>query len=83
MSEKNQTATVARKSELRTDSAALISNLSTEELAAALRIRPQTIRRSLCVQGHYMGLRPTKLPNRRLLWPTDAVARLLAGEVGQ
>ena len=83
MSEKNQTATVARKSELRTDYAALISNLSTEELAAALCIQPQTIRRSLCVQGHYLGLRPTKLPNRRLLWPADAVARLLAGEVAQ
>lgn len=42
-------------------------NISTEELAAALRIQPQTIRAGLCRNKgkHYMSLKPIKLPNRR------------------
>lgn len=51
-------------------------NRSTEELAAALRLKPQSIRASLCRYGHYMGLIPYKLPNGRLLWPADAMERL-------
>jgi len=57
--------------------------LSTEELAALGKVRPQSIRASLCRHGHWLGLRPTKLPNRRLLWPADAVTRLLAGGVAK
>lgn len=80
MSAKVSAAMVARESAPSADYASL-SNLSTEELAAALRVRPQTIRRGLCVDGHYLGLRPTKLGNRRLLWNVGDVARLLNGEV--
>lgn len=50
--------------------------ISTEELAALLRLKPQSLRAALCRDGHYFGLRPRKLPNGRLLWPTDAVERL-------
>lgn len=58
------------------------SNLiTTEELAAMLRIVPQTPRAALCRQGHYLGLRPVKLPNGRLLWNAAEVERLTAGEV--
>lgn len=55
-------------------------NISTEELAAALRIQPQTVRAGLCRNKgkHYMGLKPIKLPNGRLLWPADAVERIIA-----
>lgn len=56
------------------------ANVSTQALAESLGIKPQTLRAALCRNGHYYGIRPIKLPNRLLLWPADAVARLLAGE---
>lgn len=55
--------------------------ISTEEMAAMLRIVPQTPRAALCRQGHYLGMRPVKLPNGRLLWDATEVERLTAGEV--
>ncbi len=54
--------------------------ISTEELAARLLVREQTIRAGLCRDGHYLGLRPIKLANRRLLWDAAAVEALTAGE---
>lgn len=57
--------------------------LSTEALAAQLRIKPQTLRAALCRNGHYYGIRPVKMPNRLLLWPADAVNSLLSGEAAQ
>ncbi|WP_185756413.1 helix-turn-helix transcriptional regulator [Pandoraea apista] len=51
--------------------------LTTEEFAAALGIAPQTIRKGYSADGHYCNVRPTKLPNRRLAWPTDAVDSIL------
>lgn len=57
------------------------TGLSTDAFAAEVRVKPQTIRAGYCRNGHYMGIRPLKLPNRLLLWPADAVARLLAGNV--
>ena len=53
--------------------------LDTAEAADRLRIRPQTLRRALCLQGHYFGLRPTKMPNGRLLWDAADLDRLTAG----
>lgn len=55
--------------------------LDTAEAADRLRIRPQTLRRALCVRGHYYGAKPTKLPNGRLLWDAADLDRLLTGEV--
>lgn len=57
--------------------------LDTAEAADRLRIRPQTLRRALCLQGHYFGLRPTKMPNGRLLWDAADLDRLTAGGVAQ
>ena len=57
--------------------------LDTAEAADRLRIRPQTLRRALCLQGHYFGMRPVKLPNGRLLWDAADLDRLTAGEVAQ
>ena len=54
--------------------------LSTEQAAAALHIKPQTLRRALCLQGHYYGLKPVKLPNGRLRWDSTELDRLTAGE---
>ena len=56
---------------------------STEEAAAALGIRPQTLRASYCRTGSYFGIVPTKMPNRMLRWDAEAIERLLNGEVAQ
>lgn len=50
--------------------------ITTRELAAFLGITPGAIRRRLCVCGAYYGLTPQKLPNGRLLWPTEGVEKL-------
>ncbi|MDY0037024.1 MAG: DNA-binding protein [Zoogloea oleivorans] len=57
------------------------ARLGTAEFAAALQsaghcIQPQSIRRYLCEKGHYLGERPVKMPNGRLLWDAAAVKRL-------
>lgn len=49
----------------------------TVEFAALLKVQPATVRRGLCLNGHYMGIIPTKLPNRRLLWPKQAALQIL------
>jgi len=59
------------------------SKLSTEEVAAALLVLPQTVRRSFCTLGHFHGLRPTKLASRRLAWDAAEVDRLIAGEAAK
>ena len=57
------------------------AKVTTEEAAATLRVAPQTPRASLCRLGHWMGMRPVKLPNGRLLWDAAEVERLASGEV--
>jgi hypothetical protein len=57
--------------------------ISTEELAGLLRLKPQSLRAALCRDGHYFGLRPRKMPNGRLLWPSDAVERLTSPRVAE
>ena len=55
--------------------------LSTEELAAIFKVQPQSIRAALCRNGHYLGMRPAKPANRRLLWDAAEADRVLNGEV--
>lgn len=50
--------------------------MTTEQLASKLGLRPHTLRTAHCLKGGYYGVRPTKLPNRTLLWPDDSVERL-------
>jgi len=50
---------------------------STEELAALFRVAHQTPRAALCRNGHYLGMRPIKLPNGRLLWNAADAACVL------
>lgn len=64
-----------------TPSAHPAKKFTTEELAGLLRVVPQTIRASLCRKSHYLGLRPLKLANGRLLWDAGEVERLTNGEV--
>ena len=54
---------------------------STDELAALLKVKPQTVRAGLCRDGHYQGLKPAKSRNRFLLWPADEADLLASGEV--
>lgn len=64
-----------------TDQHSIPAAITTEVLAAAVGVKPNSIRVRLCRTGSYFGLRPKKMPNRRLVWPADSLARL-AGEVG-
>ena len=52
------------------------SHLSTKEFALELHVKDESVRRSLCVNGHYMGIRPIKLPNGRLLWPVSEIKKM-------
>lgn len=49
---------------------------STEQLAQILHLKPQSLRAAICRDGHYFGLVPRKMPNGRLIWPSDALERL-------
>ncbi|WP_111747333.1 monooxygenase [Salinisphaera orenii] len=53
------------------------AGLTTEQFAQATGNRPGSIRTHLCERGSYYGIKPKKLPNGRLLWPPDAIERLL------
>ncbi|KAB2968136.1 hypothetical protein [Zoogloea sp.] len=66
---------------LRTDYASILRTYSTEEAAAVLKVRPQTLRAAVCRDGHYFGVRPQKARNRFLMWNAAAVDALLNGEV--
>ena len=52
--------------------------LTTAELATALSMREQSIRKRLSQTGSYFGLRPVKLPSGRLQWPADSIELLIA-----
>lgn len=54
---------------------------STEEAAAVLKVRPQTLRAAICRDGHYFGVQPVKRANRFLAWPADQLDALARGEV--
>ncbi len=58
------------------------AHLTTDALAARFLVKPESVRSAYCRDGHYYGLRPTKLPNGRLLWPADALERLTAKQGG-
>lgn len=54
---------------------------STEEAAAALKVKPQTLRAAVCRDGNYFGVRPQKARNRFLMWEAAEIDALLRGEV--
>jgi hypothetical protein len=55
----------------------LRQHLTTEELASALGIQPQTIYKRHSEDGHYRGVAPDKQDNRSLAWPLDSVDRMM------
>jgi hypothetical protein len=56
--------------------------LTTEQFAAQHLVQPQTVRKMYAATGTYCGIAPLRLPNRRLLWPADSIARLVADAFG-
>ncbi|MBB3261191.1 MULTISPECIES: DNA-binding protein [Paraburkholderia] len=50
--------------------------IPTDQLAAQLALRPQSIRKRYCQTGTYFSLRPVKLANGRLMWPADSIKQL-------
>lgn len=52
----------------------------TKDAAAIIHVQPQTMRAGYCNDGEYMGMRPVKLPNGRLLWPLKNLVKLVNGE---
>lgn len=64
----------------RTDYASILRTYSTEEAAAILKVKPQTLRAAVCRDGAYFGVRPQKARNRFLMWDAAAVDALLNGE---
>ena len=50
--------------------------LSTNDFAAALGIKPGTVRSHVSRFGSYYGIRPVKMPNRLMLWPKSSVEQL-------
>jgi hypothetical protein len=55
-------------------------SLTTKEYAALVHVESQTIRRAYCMDGHYLKVRPFKLPNKRLLWPKPDVLRVIGAD---
>lgn len=51
--------------------------LTTDQLSQKLHIKANTVRTKFCKDGHVFGIKPTKLPNGRLLWSSEAVDALL------
>ena len=51
----------------------MIHTGSTAEFAKANLVKPQTVIVSLSRHGHYMGVKPVKLANGRLIWPIAPV----------
>lgn len=55
------------------------SHVTTAVAAKALGVRQHTPISSYCRFGHWLGMKPIKLPNGRLLWPTSDIKMLLRG----
>ena len=58
----------------------IMERFTTETLAQRLGLKPHTLRAAYCRTGSYFGIKPTKFPNGRLLWPADSIERLMDGK---
>lgn len=54
--------------------------LSTEDFAAVVGVKADTVRRGYCTRGHYLGVKPLKLGNNRLRWPAVSPEELCLRE---
>lgn len=51
--------------------------IPTSAFASRFGVQAATVRRNLCINGHFLGVKPVKLPNGRLLWPDTTPDQLL------
>lgn len=56
------------------------THITTKEAARLFGVKPATVRRGLCVNGHYLWVQPVKLCNGRLLWPLEPIQHMLNGK---
>lgn len=54
---------------------------TTAEFARLFKVETQTVRKQYAATGSYFGTVPLRLPNRRLLWPSDAIEKLAASQM--
>ncbi|MDR5814981.1 hypothetical protein QCE62_15470 [Caballeronia sp. LZ033] len=52
------------------------THIDTEAAASRLLVLPETLLKSHSVNGHYIGIRPVRLPNRKLAWPLAEITKL-------
>lgn len=52
------------------------AHVSTEVAASMLLVEPATMLKSHSVHGHYINIRPVRLPNRKLAWPVAEIEEL-------
>jgi len=57
------------------------STMDTNDFARVVGQKAQSIRKTYALKGAVMGIRPVKLPNGKLRWPMELVARLVKGDV--
>jgi hypothetical protein len=51
-------------------------HVSTDEFAARMLVLRQTVLKAYNRDGAYCGIRPVRLPNRRLAWPEGEIEKL-------
>jgi hypothetical protein len=52
------------------------THVSTNEFSAHGGFQPETAQKGYSRDGHYLGITPLKLPNRRLAWPIAEIDAL-------
>lgn len=57
-----------------------LSRVDTATMAHELNLRPSTVRKLYCLNGHVYGIRPIKLGNKLLWSVADIVAALKGGK---
>lgn len=53
-----------------------VSHVGTEVFAEIVLVEPKTVLKSHSIHGHYVGIRPVRLPNRKLAWPIAEIEKL-------
>ena len=53
------------------------NSITTNEFASIARVKAKAIYDRVYLAGHYLGIRPTKLPNGHLRWHRNDVMRVL------
>ncbi|MEX3973540.1 hypothetical protein [Paraburkholderia caribensis] len=52
------------------------THVGTDVAAVTLLVEPETMLKSHSIHGHYAGIRPVRLPNRKLAWPIAEIEKL-------